>query len=315
MDIHQNARLTPHSREALAQKVLLCQLTTAAAARAYGITAKTAAKWVQRYQREGRAGLRDRSSRPHRSPRRTPWAKQQQVESLRRQRWTGWRIAQTTGLSRATVSRILRHIGLERLRRLDPPPPVVRYEYPYPGALLHLDIKALGRFSRPSYRYDPAAPRHGSGAGWEYLHVAIDDYSRFAFAQILPDQSQASARSFLDAALAHFAQLGVRVERLMTDNGGCYRSHRFRRHVRRRRLRHLFTRPYTPRTNGKAERFIKTMIAGWNDGAIYATSRERAAALDGWLWTYNHRRPHGALSHQPPIARLNELNNLPGFYT
>lgn len=304
MDIHQNARLTPYSREALAQKVLRRQLTCSAAARAYGITPKTAAKWVRRYQAEGQAGLRDRSSRPQRSPRRTPPAQQQEVESLRRQRWTGFRIAQATGLSRATVSRILRRIGLERLRRLDPPPPVVRYEYPHPGALLHLDIKALGRFSRPNYRYDPAAPRHGSGAGWEYLHVAIDDYSRLAFAQILPDQSQASARSFLDAALAHFAQLGVGIERLMTDNGGCYRSHRFRRHVESRRLRHLFTRPYTPRTNGKAERFIQTALREWVHAFAFPSSESRCRCLSAWLQQYNYRRPHASLHLAPPISRL-----------
>ncbi len=304
MDIHQNARLTPYSREALAQKVLLRQLTTAGAARAYGVTAKTAAKWVRRYQAEGPGGLRDRSSRPHHSPRQTPASRAARVESLRRQRWTGFRIAQATGLSRATVSRILRRIGLERLRRLDPPPAVVRYEYSCPGALLHLDIKALGRFRRPCYRYDPAAPRHSGGAGWEYLHVAIDDYSRLAFAQILPDQSQASARRFLDAALAHFARLGVRIQRLMTDNGGCYRSQRFRRHVDRRRLRHIFTRPYTPRTNGKAERFIQTALREWAYAFDFPSSESRGRCLSPWLEQYNYRRPHASLNLAPPISRL-----------
>ncbi len=292
MDIHQNARLTPYSREALAQKVLSRQLTQKAAAAAFFVSPKTTAKWVRRYRAEGRSGMRDRSSRPHRSPRRTPGAQFEQVESLRRQRWTGFRIAQTTGLSRATVSRILRRLGLERLQRLQPPPPVLRYEYPRPGDLLHVDIKALGRFSRPCYPYDPNGPRRGHGAGWEYLHVAIDDYSRLAFAQILPDQSQTSARAFLDAALAHFAHFGIRVQRLMSDNGGCYRSHHFRRHLQRHGLRHLFTRPYTPRTNGKAERFIQTALREWAYAFDFPSSESRSRLLLTWLHQYNYHRPH-----------------------
>jgi len=306
MDIHQNARLTPHSREALAQKVLLCQLTTAAAARAYGITAKTAAKWVQRYQREGRAGLRDRSSRPHRSPRRTPWAKQQQVESLRRQRWTGQQIAVAVGVSPATISRILRRLGLNRIQALEPATPVRRYEREHPGELIHIDIKKLGRFDRVGHRItgDRTGQSKRRGVGWEFVHVCIDDASRVAFSQILPDEKKESAVAFLKATVAYYANLGVTITRVMTDNGSCFRSKAFRSACRDLGLKHIRTKPYTPKTNGKAERFIQTALREWAYAQAYPTSDHRAAALPIWLHRYNWHRPHSSLKSKAPISRL-----------
>jgi transposase InsO family protein len=304
MDIHQNARLTPFSREALAQRVLREGLTWKAAAAAFHVSPKTAAKWGRRYRQRGRDAMADRSSRPHTSPRRTVPLLQAQVEALRRQRWPGFRIAQHTGLSRSTVSRILRRLGLHRLRSLDPAPAPRRYEYPHPGGLLHLDIKALGRFHRPQFRHHPLGSRRSSGAGWEYLHVAIDDHSRIAFARLLPDQSQRSALAFLRAALDYYASLGIAIRRVMTDNGGCYRSRLFCHCLHQLQLRHLFTRPYTPRTNGKAERFIQTALREWAYGFDYASSAERSLALPPWLQQYNYQRPHASLNHAPPISRL-----------
>jgi len=309
MDIHQNARLTLLRREALAQRVLSEPLTLKAAAAAFNVSGKTAAKWVRRYQQSGRKGLWDRSSRPHHCPRQTSSALVQRVEALRRQRWTGLRIARDTGLSPATISRILRRLGLHRLRSLDPAPPLVRYEHTYPGSLLHLDIKALGRFDHPHYRYHPQGRHRSGGAGWEYLHVAIDDYSRLAFALILPDQSQQSAIAFLRAARAYFAQLGIPLRRIMTDNGGCYRGAHFRHHLRQLHLRHIFTRPYTPRTNGKAERFIQTALRGWVRGPDYQSSQQRQLCLPSWLHQYNCERPHASLNHAPPISRVVPVRN------
>ncbi len=307
MDIHKNARLTPFSREALAQRVLGKQLSLKAAAAAFNVSPKTAAKWVCRYRQEGRDGMADYSSRPRTSPRCTVPLLLAQVETLRRQRWPGFRIAQHTALSRSTVSRILRRRGLNRLRALDPAPPPRRYEYSQPGGLLHLDIKALGRFHRPQFRHHPRGSRRSSGAGWEYLHVAIDDHSRIAFARLLPDQSHQSALAFLRAALDYFTALGLSIRRVMTDNGGCYRSGHFRRCLQQLQLRHLFTRPYTPRTNGKAERFIHTALREWAYGFHYSSSHHRSLCLPPWLQQYNYQRPHASLNHAPPISRLTSL--------
>src|SRR5713226_3739295 len=227
MDIHKNARLTFIRREQLAQYVLLQQGTLNAAAAAFNVSPRTAAKWTRRYQQEGSAGLQDRSSRPHRSPLRIAEDRAQQVEQLRRQRFTGLHIAQATGLSRATISRILRRLGLNRIRDLEPAVPVIRYEHPAPGDLLHLDIKHLGRFTAVVVRSD-GRRRGKHHRGWEYLHVAIDDHSRVAFSQVLPNVTGASAVAFLHAAVAYYATLGIRIRRLLTDNGHCYRSGPFR---------------------------------------------------------------------------------------
>jgi transposase InsO family protein len=224
----------------------------------------------------------------------------------------------------STVSAVLKRIGLGKLSRLDPLEPPNRYERRAAGELLHIDVKKLGRINgagwrvtgnRASQNANRRARRRGGPGGWEFVHVCVDDATRLAYAEVLADEKATTAIAFLRRALAFYAAHGITVQRVMTDNGAAYRSTIHAMACRALGLRHQRTRPYRPRTNGKAERFIKTMIAGWNDGAIYGSSHERAAALDGWLWTYNHRRPHGALSHKPPIARLNELNNLPGFYS
>jgi transposase InsO family protein len=310
MDLHKNARLTFIRREQLAQRVLVEGATLKAAAAAFNVSSRTASKWVRRFQKHNRAGLQDRSSRPLRSPRRTSSEQEQRIEQLRRQRFTGLHIARITGRSRATVSRILRRLRLSRLRDLQPAVPLIRYEHPAPGDLLHLDFKALGRFSDVVTR--PDGRRRGKHrSGWECLHVAIDDHSRIAFSQILPNGTAASAIAFLHACLAYYARLGIRIRRLLTDNGHCYRSHAFRRAVLALGLRHRFTRPYTPRTNGKAERFIQTALREWAYARLYPTSQHRNHQLQPWLHYYNWHRPHGSLNHAPPISRSGlDRNNL-----
>jgi len=316
MDIHQNARLTPVLREELGKKVLSQQVTLNSAAAEFKVSAKTASKWARRWQQQGRAGMRDRSSRPLRSPRRCSAEQVLQVEQLRRQRWTGLRISLTTGLSRATISRILRRLHLSRLRDLDPPPPVVRYEHPAPGDLLHLDIKKIGRFQAVGCRITGNRRGRIHRAGWEYVHVAIDDHSRIAFSQILPNQKAPAATAFLQAAVDYYARLGISIARVLTDNGPCYRSHRFRRLCHQLGIAQRFTRPYTPRTNGKAERFIQTALREWAYSRAYDNSQARAAELPGWLHQYNWHRPHASLNHAPPISRSGlDRNNLLTHHT
>src|SRR5271154_446738 len=253
MDIHQNARLTPRSREALVKSVIH-GLGFSRAAASFHVTPKTAAKWVRRYQNEGTAGLHDRSSRPHRSPRATSSSQVGLVIELRRQHRPAYHIAQSTGLSPATVSRILRRAHLNRWRDLHPAPPVVRYEHPFPGDLLHLDIKGMTRYQRVSMRGDGRRRGRPQHAGWEALHIAIDDHSRLAFSRLLPNQKTETTIAFLHDAIVFYAQHGIRIRALLTDNGSCYRSHQFRHACAELGIRHRFTRPYTPRTNGKAER-------------------------------------------------------------
>jgi len=305
MNIHKNARLTPLGREHVVRDVLSGQ-TPEAAARAAGVSRRTVHKWVARFEAEGFDGLKDRSSRPHRLYRPTPAAIVEQVEALRRQRWTGKQIAAELGISPATVSRILRRLGLNRIAALEPAEPVRRYERQHPGELIHIDIKKLGRFERTGHRV--TGRRTGiatsRGSGWEYVHVAIDDASRIAFSQILPDERKESAVAFLEAAVAYCASLGVTVERVMTDNGACYRSKAFRKACRDLGLKHIRTRPYTPKTNGKAERFIQTALREWAYAQAYDTSAMRAAELPFWLHRYNWHRPHGSLKSKPPISRL-----------
>jgi transposase InsO family protein len=303
MDIHKNARLTVHGREALVKTVLLHRRTLNSAAAEFKVSARTAAKWVRRYQGEGSAGLRDRSSRPHRFYRPVPLALAQRVEQLRRQRWTGCRIARETGLSTATISRILQRLRLSRARDLDPPPPARRYEHACPGDLLHLDIKKLGRFGCVGHRIHGERKRHVPNGGWEYVHVAIDDHSRIAFSQVAPNEQGASAAAFLEAALAWYERLGIPVHRVLTDNGPCYQSRTFRQVCQRHGIKHIRTRPYTPRTNGKAERFIQTALREWAYGCAYNTSEERAAHLPRWLHDYNWHRPHASLGGAPPMSR------------
>jgi transposase InsO family protein len=304
MNIHKNARLTPLGRERLARQVLSGQ-TPEAAARAAGVCPRTAHKWVARFKAQGIEGLKDRSSRPHRLYRPTPPAIVEQVEALRRWRWTGRQIAAEVGVSPATVSRILRRLGLNRIAALEPAAPVRRYERQHPGELIHIDIKKLGRFERVGHRIT-GDRRQGEtrGAGWEYVHVCIDDASRLAFSQILPDEKKESAVAFLKAAVAYYQSLGVTIARVMTDNGSCYRSKAFRKACSDLGLRHIRTRPYTPKTNGKAERFIQTALREWAYAQAYPNSDCRAAELPIWLHRYNWHRPHGGLKSKPPISRL-----------
>jgi transposase InsO family protein len=303
MDIHKNARLTLYGREALARRGTTPGVTLNSAAAEFKVSARTAAKWVRRFQAYGRAGLLDRSSRPHRFYRPTSSSLVEQVQTLRRQRWTGCRIAGATGLSPATVSRILQRQGISRLRDLDPAPPPRRYEHPCPGDLLHLDIKKLGRFGCVGHRIHGDRNQHLPNGGWEYVHVAIDDHSRIAFSQVAGNEQGVSAAAFLIVALAWYARLGIRVRRLLTDNGPCYQSRVFRAVCQQHGIRHIRTRPYTPRTNGKAERFIQTALREWAYACAYNTSEERAAHLPHWLHDYNWHRPHASLGGAPPISR------------
>jgi len=305
MNIHKNARLTPHSRAELVRRVLVEGQSVMSVAAAFGVTVKTVRKWVARFKAEGMQGLQDRSSRPHRVYRPTPAAIVAKVEALRRQRRTGKQIAAEVGISPATVSRILRRLGLNHIAALEPAEPVRRYERQHPGELIHVDIKKLGRFERVGHRITGDRRQGASrGVGWEFVHVSIDDASRLAFSQILPNEKKESAVAFLRAAVAYYASLGVTIARVMTDNGSCYRSRAFRKACRDLGLRHIRTRPYTPKTNGKAERFIQTALREWAYAQAYPTSDRRAAELPVWLHQYNWHRPHGSLKSKPPISRL-----------
>ncbi len=306
MDIHKNARLTPHSRQELVRRVIEQGQPPKRVASAFGVCERTVRKWVGRFRAEGTDGLRDRSSRPHSLRRPTPSALVARVEALRRQRWTGAAIARETGLSRATVHRILRRLGLNRLKTLEPAQPIRRYERRNPGDLIHIDIKKLGRFHRPGHRVTGDRTGHSNSRriGWEFAHVCIDDHSRVAYVEILPDERKESAVAFLKAVVAYYASLGVRIQSVMTDNGSCYRSKAFRNACKSLRLRHIFTRPYSPQTNGKAERFIQTALREWAYAHAYETSGHRALELPNWLHRYNWHRPHGSLKAQTPISRL-----------
>ena len=316
MDIHKNARLTPFGRERLVKMVLGGQ-TPEAASEAAGVCPRTARKWVGRYTGEGLAGLQDRSSRPHRLRQPTSEAVIERIEALRRQRWTGKAIAAAVGVSQATVSRVLKRLGLNKLSALEPAEPVRRYEREQPGELIHIDIKKLGKIDGIGHRItgdrrgQSNRRSRGEGLGWEFVHVCIDDASRIAFSRVMKDEKKASATAFLKAAVAYYADLGVTVQRVMTDNGSCYRSSTFRNVCRRLGLKHIRTRPYTPRTNGKAERFIQTALREWAYAHPYHHSRERTAQLATWLHRYNWHRPHGSIGAVPPINRLGlSRNNL-----
>ena len=307
MEIHKNARLTPRSRTELVRRVLIERQTPKAVATAFGVCVKTVRKWVERFLAEGEAGLMDRSSRPHRLRQPTLQAVVEEIERLRRQRWTSKQIAAASGVSPATVSRVLRRLGLNKLSALEPAEPVRRYEREKAGELIHIDIKKLGRIGSVGHRITgrhPGVVNHHHGIGWEFVHVCIDDASRVAFVQVMANQRKESAVAFLEAAVAYFAELGIRIERVMTDNGSCYRSTPFRAACKRLGLRQIFTRPYTPRTNGKAERFIQTALREWAYARAYQSSDQRSAELFNWLHRYNWHRPHGSLKANTPISRL-----------
>jgi transposase InsO family protein len=280
--------------------------TPQAIAQAVGVCPRTARKWLKRHESEGVAGLRDRSSRPHRLYRPTPQPVIERIGALRRQRLTGKAIAAEVGVSEATVSRVLRRLGLNRLSALEPEP-VRRYERDNPGELIHIDIKKLGRIGSVGHRITgrrTGIVNHHLGIGWEFVHVCIDDHSRIAFSRVMEDERKQSAVAFLRAAVAYYESLGVTVERVMTDNGSCYRSKAFGKACKRLGLKHIFTRPYTPKTNGKAERFIQTSLREWAYARAYNTSDERTAELPRWLHRYNWHRPHASIGSMPPISRL-----------
>ena len=316
MNVHHNARFTPRGREAVVRRITDDHLPVKLVAAEAGVSERTVRKWLARFRSEGSVGLRDRSSRPHQSPKQTPPAQVAVVLALRRLRLPGFQIARQCGLSKATVSRILRRHRLHRLALLDPPPPVRRYQRATPGELIHFDIKKLARIERPSHRVTGNRRDEVRGAGWEYVHVAIDDASRIAFARIMPDEGQHSAIAFLQAALAYFRSLGIVVKSIMTDNGPCYISKLLAQACRTAGLRHLFTRPYRPQTNGKAERFIQTSLREWAYARTYQHSTVRASFLPSFLHHYNWHRPHSALHHHPPISKLNlTMNNLLSLHT
>ena len=313
MDVHKNARLTPKGREAMVRAVVDDGISKAEAARRFNTTPKTVAKWVDRFRGLGVDGLHDRSSAPHSSPSQTPLATCDAVEVLRRQRRTQFHIAAELGLSKATVSRILGRRGLSLLSSLEPAEPRPRYERAAPGELIHIDIKKLGKFSRIGHRI--TGDRHGQsntrGIGWEFVHVAIDDHSRVARIDIFPDEKKQSAVAFLKATVAYYRNLGVTVDRVMTDNGSCYRSFAFARACKRLRIKHIRTRPYTPQTNCKAERFIQTALREWAYATAFETSDQRRDELPRWLHRYNWHRPHASLGQKAPISRLGlKRNNL-----
>jgi transposase InsO family protein len=325
MKLHANAALSLNKRRLLVQRVSEGELSLAEAARAAEVSEPTARKWVARFLTEGEAGLLDRPSAAHRVHNRTDERRIGVICALRRLRMTGAEIAEALAMPETTISGILTRVGLGRLGRLGLEPPR-RYERSCPGELVHIDVKKLGRIERgaghriagkprTNPRRRDAAGRDRRQVGWEFVHVCVDDATRFAYVEVLGDEKATTAVGFLRRCLAHYRRHGVRVSAVLTDNGSAYRSTVHAIACRALGLRHLRTRPYRPQTNGKAERFIRTMLSGWAYGAIYRSFQERTAALEGWLWRYNFKRNHGALGRRPPAARLAELNNALGSYS
>jgi transposase InsO family protein len=325
MNLHANAALSLNKRRLLCERVVDQAWTVSKAAEAAEVSVRCARKWVGRYRAEGEPGLLDRSSAPISIPHRTSEERVQAVAALRRLRFTGPEIAETLGMALSTVSGILTRVGMGKLGRLGLEP-AVRYERQRPGELIHIDVKRLGRIQGGAGKRVTGKPRHNwarsdrSGTrrktvGWECVHIAIDDCTRLAYAEVLANEKAGTVVAFLGRAVAFFQRHGMSVQQLLTDNGGAYRSGVHAIACRALGIRHLRTRAYRPQTNGKAERFIRTMLGGWAYGAIYRDSSERTAALDGWLFYYNHHRKHSALGHKPPIARLDERTNLLGTYS
>ena len=326
MKLHANAALSLNKRRLLVQRVSEQEMSLAEAAKAAEVSEPTARKWVGRYLAEGEPGLLDRSSAAHHVHNRTPEDRIAAICALRRLRFTGAELAELFGMPETTVSGILTKLGIGRLGRLGLEPPR-RYERARPGELVHIDVKKLGRIVGGAGHRIAGKPRSnpsrtdGSGhrrrqVGWEFVHVCVDDATRLAYAEVLADERATTAAAFLRRAVRFYRRHGVRVEGVMTDNGSAYRSAVHAIACRALGIKHLRTRPRRPQTNGKAERFIRTMLGGWAYGAIYRSSAERTAALEGWLWRYNFKRNHGALGRRPPAARLAELRNNPlGSYS
>lgn len=308
MNSHKNARTTFEGRKLLVERIAVMGLSPAA--RAAGISERTARKWLTRFTQSGPDGLLDRSSRPNKTRTTVNEALARRIEQLRRARMPMRAIAVIVGRSVATVSRVLARLGLSSLKALDPAFPALRYERDAPGELLHIDTKKLGRIVRPSHRVTGNRRDGVEGAGWEFAHVAIDDHSRAGFVQMYADERKDSAVAFLKAAVAHYAALGVKIKRLLTDNGSAYRSRMFAKTCQALGIKHTFTRPYRPQTNGKAERFIQTCLREWAYGRTWQNSAERTAWLPMFLAYYNARRPHSALGYKPPASRLGGNNLL-----
>jgi transposase InsO family protein/transposase len=319
MKLHANAALSLRQRERMVLLVVEQDWSIKAAAAAFQTSSKTCGKWVARYRACSESGLLDHSSAPQHVANRTDERRIEAIAALRRLRFSGPELAEVFGMALSTVSGILQRIGMGRLGRLGQEP-VERYERQRPGELIHIDVKKLGRIARPGHRMTGTRAARGyhrraDHLGWEFVHIAIDDCTRLAYAEVLPDEKASTAAGFLRRAIAFYASYGITVEALITDNGSAYRSTVHALACRLLGIRHLRTRPYRPQTNGKAERFIRTMLGGWAYAALYRNSPDRTGALDGWLRYYNHHRRHAAIGRQPPISRLNERNNLLGTYS
>jgi transposase InsO family protein len=316
MNVHKNARLTPLGRERVVKQVLEQGLTPAAASAAAGASVRTIYKWLSRFRIEGAAGLRDRASRPRQVRCALSDRQREQIERLRRERRPYREIAKAAKAPMSTVARHLKALGLNRLQQLDAKAPIQRYEHEHPGDLVHLDIKRLSRFWRPGHRVTGSRLGRSDGAGYQFLHVAIDDHARVAYGEIYRDERALSCGRFLARLVAYYRRLGIKITRILTDNGTGYRSKRFRRTCKRLGLKHSFTRPYRPQTNGKAERFIQTLLREWAYAKTYSDYRERAKAWLPWLHRYNWHRPHASLDYRPPVSRLGlSLNNLSALHS
>jgi len=314
MTLHRNAKTCPNSRRLLCQRVIEEGWLIKDAAAAAGLSERRAGVWVRRYREQGEAGLQDRSSAPKQIPHRTSPERQEAILALRELRFTAAEIAETLGMAHSTVSAVLKRCGKGRLPRIVEEAEN-RYERSRPGELIHIDVKKLGKIGKAGHRVHGDRSVRSRGIGWEFLHVCVDDATRLAYAEVLNNEHPATCIAFLERAVAWLASHGVTVERLMTDNGNPYRSRAHALACRQLGIRHLRTQAYRPRTNGKAERFIRTLLDGWAYRNTYRTSRERTAALQGFLDFYNHNRPHRALGSRPPSAKLAQLTNLAGAYT
>lgn len=307
MNAHSRAKTTPRSRELLVRRIQAEGWSRREAAEAFGLSRRTVQKWLKRWRLEGVDGLQTRSSRPKLCPSATPQTLCQRIEELRRRRLTGWAIAELLRLPRSTVGRLLRRMNLGRLSVLDPKPEIVRYEHAEPGSLIHVDTKTLGRFRRAGHRVTGNRAVESPGVGWEFAHVCVDDHSRLAYVEILPDEREPSVLTFFERMLAWYQRHGIPVKRVLTDNGPAYRAKSLRALLHGRRIRHIFTKPYRPRTNGKAERFIQSALREWAYRRPYSTSYQRRKALPRWLHHYNFHRKHHSLAGLPPASRVNNL--------
>lgn len=304
MTLHPNAKTTPYTRELLVDRVLRLGWAVDDVAQAAGVSVRTVYRWCRRYREDGRSGLTDRPCRPRRVPHRTAAFRERQIEKLRHRRKTAVQIAHRLGVPRSTVAAVLKRRGLERLSKLAPKAPAVRYEREQPGEILHLDVKKLGRIRGVGHRIHGNRRTRQRGIGWEFVHVCIDDHSRVAYAEVLPDECGVTAEAFLRRALRWFRRRGVATQAVLTDNGSCYVSRGFNQALREQDIRHIYTKPYRPQTNGKAERFIQTMIREWAYNRPYRTSNQRTKALPKWLREYNETRPHGSLGYRAPMSRI-----------